>query len=231
MILVPVELVININHHATARNEDVGKRNLSGRELNYLDSLTEWAKKNHASLCDTVHIKWWLGGNWGGGCVLLKLSLQITSSENLAVVIETSVWMSPAPSFVVVVAFCLCFESRAYVTLAENSLARGIADWHVVWCSLAPCLIIHSLLSWKKDGEAQMASRVSECMDFKKKWSFLLSSSLGRTLRCCGAVIVVMMMILMTSYFDTLWFVKCFSFTLFMTLGIKSCMWLDSFDS
>ena len=133
--------------------------------------------------------------------------------------------------FVVVVTSCLCFASHAYITLAANSLARGIADSHIVWCSLAPCLIIHSLLSWKKDGKVQMASRVSECMDFKKKWSFLLSSSLGNTLRCCGAVIIVMMMILMTSYFDALWFVKCFSFTLFLTLGIKSCMWLDSFDS
>lgn len=29
MVLVSIEQAININHHATVRNEDVGKRNLS----------------------------------------------------------------------------------------------------------------------------------------------------------------------------------------------------------
>lgn len=133
--------------------------------------------------------------------------------------------------FVVVAPFCLCFGPHAYFTLAEDLLARGITDSQVIWNSLAPRLIIHSLLSCKKDGKVQMASWVGEHMDFKKKWSFLLSSSSGKTLWCCGTVIIMMMVILMTSYFDALWFVKCFSFTLLLTLGIKSCIWLDSFDS
>lgn len=142
-------------------------------------------------------------GNWGGGCVLLKLSLQITSSENLAVVMETSVWLSPAPSTFCCSCCILLFQVSCLCHSSWELSGKG-HRWFT--CSLVQSgpLSHHSFTSQKKDWKVQMASRVSECMDFKKKWSFLLSSSLGRTLRCCGTVITVMVMILMTSYFDAL---------------------------
>lgn len=134
--------------------------------------------------------------------------------------------------FIYIFCFCCCILPVFWAScILPFSWELSGKAHHWFTCNLALWLIIHSLLSRKNDGKVQMASRVREHMDFEKKWSFILSSSSGKTFWSCGTMIIMMMVILMTPYFDALWFVKCFSFTLFLTLGIKSCMWLDSFDS
>lgn len=59
---------------------------------------------------------------------------------------------------------------------------------------------------------------------FQKEISSFLSSFTCKTLRHCGTIILVMIIILITSYLDAWWFIKCFSMTLSLTPATQSCM-------